>query len=96
VIVLSSKGAVLSNKLLGQEATLKISLHNGTRTTFTGLISEAAMLGSTGSLVRYRLRLPSFLWPLSQSRNNCVWQDKSVVEIVESVLLRYPEFADWR
>jgi type VI secretion system secreted protein VgrG len=96
VIVLSSNGAVLSDKLLGQQATLNISLAGGTRTTFTGVISEAAMLGSTGSLVRYRLRLSSFLWPLSQSRNNCVWQNKSVIEIVESVLLRYPNFADWR
>jgi type VI secretion system secreted protein VgrG len=96
VIVLSTDSEFPLNTLLGQQASLVISLANGTRTTFTGLVSEAAMLGSTGSLVRYRLRLCSFLWPLSQSRNNCVWQDKSVIEIVESVLLRYPEFADCR
>ena len=96
VILLSSDGELPLDTLLGQQASLEISLANGTRTTFTGLVSEAAMLGSTGSLVRYRLRLSSFLWPLSQSRNNCVWQDQSVVDIVESVLLRYPEFADWR
>jgi type VI secretion system secreted protein VgrG len=96
VIVVSGNGELAVNELLGRQANLEISLANGTRTTFTGLISEAAMLGSTGSLTRYRLRLSSFLWPLSQSRNNCVWQDKSCVEIVESVLLRYPDFADWR
>jgi uncharacterized protein involved in type VI secretion and phage assembly len=96
VIVLASSGELPLHTLLGQQASLEISLANGTRTAFTGLVSEAAMLGSTGSLVRYRLRLSSLLWPLSQSRNNCVWQDKSVIDIVESVLLRYPEFADWR
>jgi type VI secretion system secreted protein VgrG len=96
VIVVSGNGELAVNELLGRQANLEISLANGTRTTFTGLVSEAAMLGSTGSLTRYRLRLSSFLWPLSQSRNNCVWQDKSCVEIVESVLLRYPDFADWR
>ena len=96
IIVLSSNGELPLQELLGQQASLEISLANGTRTTFTGLVSEAAMLGSTGTLVRYRLRLSSFLWPLSQSRNNCVWQDKSVIEIVESVLLRYPDYADWR
>jgi type VI secretion system secreted protein VgrG len=96
VIVLSTDSEFSLNTLLGQQASLLISLANGTRTTFTGLVSEVAMLGSTGSLVRYRVRLSSFLWPLSQSRNNCVWQDKSVIEIVESVLLRYPDFADWR
>ena len=96
VILLSSEGELPLDILLGQQASLEISLADGTRTSFTGLVSEAAMLGSTGKLVRYRLRLSSFLWPLSQSRNNCVWQDKSVIEIVESVLLRYPDFADWR
>jgi uncharacterized protein involved in type VI secretion and phage assembly len=96
VILLSTNGELPLRALLGQQANLTISLANGTRTSFTGLVSEAAMLGSNGSLVRYRLRLSSFLWPLSQSRNSCVWQDKSVIEIVESVLLRYPEFADWR
>ena len=96
IIILSSNGELPLQELLGQQASMEISLANGTRTTFTGLVSEAAMLGSTGSLVRYRLRLSSFLWPLSQSRNNCVWQDKSVIEIVESVLLRYPDYADWR
>jgi uncharacterized protein involved in type VI secretion and phage assembly len=96
VILLSLNGELALGTLLGQQATLQVSLANGTRTGFTGLISEAAMLGSTGGLVRYRLRLSSFLWPLSQSRNSCVWQDKTVVEIVESVLLRYPAFANWR
>jgi type VI secretion system secreted protein VgrG len=96
IIVLSTNGDLPLDTLLGKQAGLQISLANGNRTTFTGLISDAAMLGSTGSLVRYRLRLSSFLWPLSQSRNNCVWQDKTVIEIVESVLLRYPDFADWR
>lgn len=96
VIVLSSDGELPLDNFLGQQASMEISLADGTRATFTGLVSEAAMLGSTGSLVRYRLRLSSFLWPLSQSRNNCVWQDKSVMEIVEAVLLRYPDFADWR
>ena len=96
-VILLSTGAGLSlDSLLGQQASLLVSVADGTRTAFTGLVSEAAMLGSTGSLVRYRLRLSSFLWPLSHSRNNCVWQDKSVVEIVESVLLRHPGFADWR
>lgn len=96
IIILSSNGELPLQQLLGQQASMEISLANGTRTTFTGLVSEAAMLGSTGTLVRYRIRLSSFLWPLSQSRNNCVWQDKSVIEIVESVLLRYPDYADWR
>jgi type VI secretion system secreted protein VgrG len=96
IIVLSSNGELPLDTLLGQQASLGISLANGTRAHFTGLVSEAAMLGSTGSLVRYRLRLSSFLWPLSQSRHHCVWQDKSVIDIVESVLARYPAFADWR
>jgi type VI secretion system secreted protein VgrG len=96
IIMLTRADELSLSTLLGQQASLRISLPNGIRTSFTGLISQAAMLSSTGSLVRYRVRLSSFLWPLSQRRNNCVWQDKSVIEIVESVLLRYPDFSDWR
>ena len=61
VIMLSNDGELPLDKLLGQQASLNISMANGSRTSFTGLISEAAMLGSTGSLVRYRLRLSSLL-----------------------------------
>ncbi len=72
-------------------ATLHISL-----ATFSGDITHAAMLGSEGGLARYRLRLTPWLWRLSQVRISRVWQDKTLVDIVDDVLSAYQPLAQWR
>ncbi|MEG0879685.1 MAG: contractile injection system protein, VgrG/Pvc8 family [Janthinobacterium sp.] len=78
VIVLSTSAQLVLAPLLGKLATLQVSLFDGSRASFSGHVSEVAMLGSNGGLARYRLRL-------TQVRNRRVLQDKSVIEIVESV-----------
>lgn len=79
-----------------KQASLAISRANGTRTTFSGNMTHAAMLGSEGGLARYRLRLTPWLWRLSQVRNSRVWQDKTVIDIVDEVLSAYQPLAQWR
>ena len=96
VIVLSTDAHIGLDALLGQPATLKVSLADGSRTNFSGDISEVAMLGSEGGLARYRLRLSPWIWRLSQVRNSRVWQDKSVIDIVDSVFETYSPVAIWR
>ncbi|MDR7049121.1 type VI secretion system VgrG family protein [Duganella sp. 3397] len=96
LILLSTNAYLDLAKLLGQQAVLEASLADGTRTRFTGLVTEAAMLGSFGGLARYRLRLQPWLWRLGQVRNSRVWQDKTVIEIVESVFQSYAPLAQWR
>mgnify|MGYP001610263481 CR=1 FL=1 len=83
------------NTLLGQTAGLQISLSDGTRTTFTGLINHVAALGSDGGLARYRVKLVPWLWCLTQTSASRVWQDKTVLEIVESVFARHAPYAAW-
>ena len=96
VIVVSTDAHISLAPLLGQSASLEVSLADGTRTRFDGDISEVAMLGSEGGLARYRVRLSPWMWRLSQVRNSRVWQDKSVVEIVEDVFAAYLPLAIWR
>jgi type VI secretion system secreted protein VgrG len=96
IIVLSTNAHLQLKTLLGQPASLHVSLADGTRTAFSGLINQAAMLGSEGGLARYRVRLVPWLWLLSQARTSRVWQDKSVIEIVDSVFAGYRPHADWR
>lgn len=96
VIVLSTDAHLSLQPLLGQLAKLDVSLANGERTRFAGYINEVAMLGSEGGFARYRLRLVPWMWRLSQVRNSRVWQDKSVIEIVESVFQPYWPSALWR
>ena len=96
VIVLSTSAQLPLAPLLGKLATLEVSLFDGSRASFSGHVSEVAMLGSNGGLARYRLRLTPWLWRLGQVRNSRVWQDKSVIEIVESVFQPHAPAALWR
>ncbi len=96
VIVLSTSAQLALAPMLGRRATLQVSLFDGSRASFSGHVSEAAMLGSLGGLARYRLRLTPWLWRLGQVRNSRVWQDKTVIEIVESVFQSYAPAALWR
>jgi type VI secretion system VgrG family protein len=96
IILLSMNAFLDLHALLGQEATLSVTLADGSRDSFSGDIAEAAMLGSEGGFARYRLRLRPWLWRLGQCRNSRVWQDQTVVEIVESVFAGYGALARWR
>ncbi|MCI1005941.1 type VI secretion system Vgr family protein [Herbaspirillum sp. C7C8] len=96
VIALSLDAGLSLNTLIGQRASLQVSLADGSSASFSGLVNEAAKLGSEGGLARYRLRLVHWIWLLSQSRNSRVWQDKSVVEIVEDVFGGYAPHAAWQ
>lgn len=96
VVVLSTSAYVELDALLGEPAALEVCLADGTRERFAGEINEVAMLGSDGGLARYRIRIAPWLWRLGQVRNSRVWQDKSVIEIVDTVFAPYLPLARWR
>jgi type VI secretion system secreted protein VgrG len=96
VIVVSTNAHVPLEPLLGQHAALELTLANGSRTCFSGDVTEIAMLGSDGGFARYRLRLSPWLWRLSQVRNCRVWQDTTIIDIVDSVFKSYLPLARWR
>jgi type VI secretion system secreted protein VgrG len=96
VIALSTRAQIDPNSLLGKSASFEASLADGSRRAASGYIVEAAKLGSNGGLARYRLRLAPWPWLLGQVRNSRVWENKSVIEIVESVFLEHAPCAQWR
>ncbi|WP_307189469.1 type VI secretion system Vgr family protein [Massilia timonae] len=96
VIALSTSTYIVPATLIGQRASLDISLADGTRTCFAGEIGEAAILGSDGGFTRYRLRISAWLRRLDQARNCRVWQDKTVIEIIDAVFSAYRPLARWR
>lgn len=96
VIVLSTSIHIACEELLGRQAALEISLADGTRTRFAGEVNQVALLGSDGGLARYRVRIVPWMWRLGEVRNSRVWQDKSVIDIVDSVFAAYLPLAKWR
>ena len=95
VFALSTRSKIAHASLLGQDACLQISLADGTRVCYSGYLSRIATLGSDGGLSRYRLRLSPWIWLLIQTRNSRAWQDKSVIEIIDSVFAQYQPHAQW-
>ncbi len=96
VIALSTRADIDLHALLGQAASLEVSLADGSRASFAGEISEMAMLGSEGGFARYRLRISHWIWRLAHVRNSRVWQDKSVIDIVDEVFGVHAPVARWR
>lgn len=96
VIVLSTSIHIACEELLGRQAALEISLADGTRTRFAGEVNQVALLGSDGGLARYRVRIVPWMWRLGEVRNSRVWQDKTIIEIVDAVFAAYLPLAKWR
>ncbi|MDP9108218.1 MAG: type VI secretion system Vgr family protein, partial [Pseudomonadota bacterium] len=96
VIVLATRSGLDTRQVLSRPATLLVSLSDGTRTRFSGLINEVEEIGSDGALTRYRLRMVPWLWLLTQSSTSRVWQDKTVLEVVESLFQDFPQHAAWQ
>lgn len=96
LLVLSTNAHLDLKRLIGCRATLHISLADGTRKRFAGLLNAAALLGSEGGLARYRIRLVPWLWLLSQRRASRLWQNQSIADIVDSVFAHYAPHAAWQ
>ena len=82
--------------LLGQRATLWTRGADGSRVPRTGLVREAACIGSDGGLARYRLCLVPWTWLLTQGRHSRVFQDRTVLQIAETVFADYAPLATWQ
>ena len=96
VDVLSTNAHLPLEPIIGRRATLWTRGADGVRLPRTGLVREAACLGSDGGLARYRLCLVPWTWLLGQGRHSRVFQDRSVLEIVGEVLAAYAPLADWQ
>lgn len=71
--------------MLDQPLTLWTRLADGNEHPRSGLVTAAASLGGDGGLARYELTVEPWLALLGWSRHSRVWQDKTVVEIIEAV-----------
>jgi type VI secretion system secreted protein VgrG len=77
--------------LIGQPALLEL-LPSDSRTTlrpFHGHVTQAELLGSDGGLARYRLVIEPWLSFLAHRQDAYVFQNKTVVQIVEEVFADY-------
>jgi type VI secretion system secreted protein VgrG len=92
--VLSEKGDLEAEKVLGQSVTVSVELPKGGHRSFNGLISrcvytgEKLRAGNQQELHRYRFRVQPWLWFLTRAADCRIYQNKKVPEIVSDVFKR--------
>lgn len=93
--LLSHEHTLANSEWLGRELGLSILNAHGEPITRYGNVTSIAVLGSDGGFNRFRIRLqPWTVW--LNSRLDCwVYQDKTVIDIVEDLLADYP-MANWK
>ncbi|MEO8154492.1 MAG: type VI secretion system Vgr family protein [Rhizobacter sp.] len=72
--------------LLGQRVVLRTTLSDGSRTQRSGLVFHAAQGPADGGFVRYQLTVQPWVAMLAHGSHSRVWQDKSIMQIVDDVL----------
>ncbi len=82
--------------LLGAKATLRLALADGSLLPRSGIVFAAASEQADGGFARYRLTLKPWTALLAHTRRSRVWQEKTTIEIVESVFAGYAARAQWR
>ena len=76
-------------EILGKKVTVKVASKLGDR-FFSGIVDEFGISGVAAHEVHYFATLRPWIWLLSKTRDNRIFQNMSVVEIVEQVLGEYP------
>ncbi len=82
-------------QILGEEITLRLLQADGSKRSWHGYVTEAMQLGADGGLARYRIVMEPWLALLDQRRDNYLFQDKTVTDLLDQVFADYPE-AHWR
>jgi type VI secretion system VgrG family protein len=81
---------------LGTTATLRSRQTGGHDAVRSGVVREAACIAADGGLARYRLCLVPWTWAMGQGRHSRVFQERTVLEILQSVIEPYSAHAAWR
>ncbi|MEW5925886.1 MAG: type VI secretion system tip protein TssI/VgrG [Gemmatimonadota bacterium] len=83
--LLSEDPAVRAEDVLRTPVTLTLRLPEGEERRIHGLVSRFVQLGQADELTSYRAEVVPWLWFLSLSRDCRIFQNLSVLEIVEQV-----------
>ncbi|HJV25932.1 MAG TPA: type VI secretion system Vgr family protein [Aromatoleum sp.] len=93
--LLSPDAFIPLDAMLGQAVTLHATTSDGSRVGRSGLVRAALALGADGGFARYRIVVVPWSWLLTRGRHNRVFQEKSVIAIVEAVFADYADHAAW-
>lgn len=96
ILLLSNRADLSLAALVGRQLRFATRLSDGSDFARSGYVAKAERLAADGALARYRLRVVPWLW-LATQRSDCrVFQEKTVLEIVDAVFAAYLPRAHWQ
>jgi type VI secretion system secreted protein VgrG len=96
ISTLSTNATLDVHTLLGQRVSLLTTLADGhSQHPRSGLITAASALAADGGFARYLLTVSPWLSLLAFGARSAVWQERSVVQIIDSVFTTYQAHAAW-
>lgn len=93
VAALAADGAVDFDKLIGTHATVEIEGREGTR-VFDGIVTQARWAGVSENGHRYDLVLRPWLWLAGRRKNQKIFHEKTVVQILQQIFAEYSTLGD--
>lgn len=85
LIVVSEDENIDLNKIIGEHARVELELPGGNYRYFSGHVVEFCFTGFRDNFAEYRIRLRPWLWLLTRTTNNRIFQNKTVEDIVRQV-----------
>ncbi|MGD8277599.1 MAG: type VI secretion system tip protein TssI/VgrG [Gemmatimonadota bacterium] len=83
--MMSENTAIDPNAVLRESACVTVKLKDGSERKIHGIVNRFVQLGISGDLAFYRADIVPWLWFLSLSRDCRIFQEMSVLEIIEKV-----------
>jgi type VI secretion system secreted protein VgrG len=82
----TSSEIVHPGDIVGKSVTIRLGTAGGRRRWINGYVVRFGRTGTVGDLARYRATVVPFLWFLSRRRNSRIFHNKTVLEILETIL----------
>ena len=96
LVTLSPRAGLDIHAMLGKKLTLQTALADGSLHPRSGIVTRATSDEADGGFARYRLTVRPWIALLAHGRRSQVWQERTLVQIIESVFARYAAQAQWR
>ncbi len=96
LVALGTDAGLDVHALLGKPLSLLTVLADGSLHPRSGLVFAARAEDADGGFARWRLTVRPWIALLDHTRRSQVWQEQSLVQIVESVFVRYAAHSRWR
>ena len=93
--MLSPSQDIAAEKLLGHDVTVEVETQALGRRLLNGEVTAFSLIGRDGRYYRYEAILRPWAWYMTRTANCKIFQQKTVIEIIEDVFFKYGDVATW-